>query len=308
MLKVYAYNAGKGDCIRIQYGDGHNIIVDSGVRRFGPEFQEICESIHDDGENIDLLIITHLDEDHLGGALYAMGDKKLSYISEACMNYDKNVESNMSVNVQLSSKQNIELYQRMTNRNILVKPAIQGTSYLLGGAQIDIIWPPQKVAQATYCEQSQSPLAYQSDYGQSLEKLGEAVIRRKDKSQSNRASVVFIFCYEGKKLLFTGDAWGTDIVTALPPKITFDLIKLPHHGAVGNITEEWKDIRCKSFLVCTDGIAHPDKQTIAKILKWNEEINVYSPSEWWKCGFLMKEDKDKKTLQFFTTKNRAIEL
>ena len=34
MIKFYSYNAGKGECIRIQYGEGHNILVDSGVIQF----------------------------------------------------------------------------------------------------------------------------------------------------------------------------------------------------------------------------------------------------------------------------------
>ena len=46
MLQVFNYNAGKGDCIRLRYtglaGTPHNILIDSGVIRFGLEFEAIC--------------------------------------------------------------------------------------------------------------------------------------------------------------------------------------------------------------------------------------------------------------------------
>ena len=48
----------------------------------------------------------------------------------------------------------------------------------------------------------------------------------------------------------------------------------------------------KSYIICTDGISHPDKQTIAKLLKWNEEITVYGSTDWWK-RMLIAEDKEK---------------
>ena len=45
MLEIYAYNAGKGDCLRIHYAETHNIFVDTGVTRFAPRFKQICEEI-----------------------------------------------------------------------------------------------------------------------------------------------------------------------------------------------------------------------------------------------------------------------
>ena len=49
MLQIYNYNAGKGDCLRLRYtgasGIPHNILIDSGVMRFGLEFEAICKQI-----------------------------------------------------------------------------------------------------------------------------------------------------------------------------------------------------------------------------------------------------------------------
>ena len=54
MLQVFNYNVGRGDCIRLRYagisGVLHNILIDSGVSRFGLEFEFICQKIISDHE------------------------------------------------------------------------------------------------------------------------------------------------------------------------------------------------------------------------------------------------------------------
>lgn len=44
-------------------------------------------------------------------------------------------------------------------------------------------------------------------------------------------------------------------------------------------------------MICTDGKSHPDKQTIAKLLKWKDRINIYASNNWWENHFLIEEDK-----------------
>lgn len=56
MNGVYIYNAGKGECIRLHYGDGHNIFIDTGVTRFADTLKRLCREIMDAGEALDLLI------------------------------------------------------------------------------------------------------------------------------------------------------------------------------------------------------------------------------------------------------------
>ena len=35
-------------------------------------------------------------------------------------------------------------------------------------------------------------------------------------------------------------------------------------------------------IIHTDGVMHPDKQTIAKLLKWYGNICIYGAADWWK--------------------------
>ena len=88
MLEVFVYNAGKGDCIRIHYAETHNIIIDSGVMRFSPNFKRICDSVIQDRETLDALILTHVDTDHIGGILTNL--RSANYTCPFNMIYNKN--------------------------------------------------------------------------------------------------------------------------------------------------------------------------------------------------------------------------
>ena len=93
MLQVFNYNAGRGDCIRLRYagisGVLHNILIDSGVSRFGLVFEFICQKIISDHEKIDAVLITHVDLDHLGGLLYNLRNKTTMCIEEVWMNHGR---------------------------------------------------------------------------------------------------------------------------------------------------------------------------------------------------------------------------
>lgn len=290
MLQLFNYNAGKGDCLRLRFkglsGARHNIVIDAGVSRFGPRFAAIGKDIAAAGEQIDVLIITHMDDDHLGGLLYNMRQGKTLPVKEVWIN------SRAGMSAGLSVRQNNELYGRLVNAKIPVREALAGNVYDMDGAHMEILWPDRDTAEKFYAPDTVStPLSGRCDYGYDIEELMDMPLKEKDTSFSNRNSVVFSFAYEHKNFLFTGDAWSEDILSAAGGK-AFDFIKLPHHGSARNLTENWHGrIVCRNYMVCTDGISHPNKQTIAKLLKWNGEITVYGSVPWWNQGFLTENDK-----------------
>lgn len=287
MLKLYAYNAGKGDCIRLSFGDGHNVFIDTGVTRFATEFQRILFSITSAGETLDALILTHVDNDHIGGVLSLLRqDVKLPF-KEVWMNVEGQV---ITGDVPLSVRQNNEVCVRLIKQGIPIRPIMAGTVYEIDGATFHVI-APKKLYQTN--QTGDIPLGHHSDYGISIGKLQGIPLTKKDNSINNRNSAVIIFEYEERRLLFTGDAWSEDIIAGLDEKPQyFDLVKMPHHGAVGNISEEWPaHIKTENVLICTDGIAHPDKHTIAKLVQWYHPLTIYSPAIWWQGCFMCEEDR-----------------
>ena len=290
MLEVYTYNAGKGDCIRLRFAEKHNIFIDTGVMSFACRFKAICDEIIKDGEILDALILTHVDDDHIGGILGNL--RKSSYkclFNEVWMNHEG---SYSDADRQLSVQQNNEVYAKLIQRGVRTLPMMKGTVKEVAGAKIETIWPLSTASESQVIVRQDTMLSRHSDYRYSLKYLSNKPITKRDRSQNNKNSIIFTFSYDNHKLLFTGDAWAEDVVKA---KGKYDLIKLPHHGSVRNISEEYaKTISANKFLICTDGEAHPDKQTIAKLEKWYGEITIYSPSDWWKRGYYTNDDKSHK--------------
>lgn len=183
-------------------------------------------------------------------------------------------------NTDLSVKQNDEVYSRLITCGTPVVPATAGMEYKIGEVIFRILAPGAALQRFREAKYRNSPLRVQSDYGYPIEILMEKPIIRKDTSPNNRTSVVMEVLFAGRKMLFTGDAWPEDVRKIAGD--TYDLIKLLHHGSVGNLSESWQQIRCNQFILCTDGKNHPDKQTIAKLLKWNPQARFYGSLPWWK--------------------------
>ena len=286
-LEVYGYNAGKGECIRIHFGAGRNVFVDTGTRRFGTRFRQICEEIISSEEPLDLLILTHSDDDHIGGITSMLRSGWTCPFTTVRMNHTGTTNK---LNVQLSTESNDEVYWQLTKQGIEVLPMVVGDVIHIENAIITTYCPANPPVPEL--RTPHMPLAFRKDYHVPLKRLADMPIRHPDNSASNRSSIVFTFEQDGKKLLFTGDAWGDDIVRSLGDSPhSFDLVKLPHHGAVGNLSEDFEDmILCQRFLICADGIMHPDKQTIAKLEKWYGTITIYSPSNWWSSNFFTPDD------------------
>ena len=289
MLQVFTYNAGKGDCIRLRFAESHNIFIDTGVIRFSATFQRICNQIRLAGESLDALILTHVDDDHIGGILGAL--RHTTYrcpFNEVWMNHSGNT---VSGDRTLSVQQNDEVYSRLMQQRITVRRLHEGDCIRIAGAVINVYWPRNNtsISGMKLREYRESQLARHCDYSIPLSVLAGKKLPSHDTSQNNKNSVVFSFSYDNHSLLFTGDAWAEDVVKA---KGNYDLVKLPHHGSARNISESYKDsIQSANFLVCTDGSGHPDKQTIAKLEKWFGEINIFSPTAWWKQGYFCGNDR-----------------
>lgn len=302
MLEVYTYNAGKGDCIRVRFAETHNIFIDTGVTRFGVDFRQICKKIVSSGQTLDALVLTHEDDDHIGGMLANL--RSSSYkcpFNEVWMNHSGSARLG---NATLSTRQNNEVYARLIQSGVTVASMHKEMSKDIAGATIKVFWPEKITGLSTEERSSRNAtLAHHNDYGYSLTQLAQMPIQYRDTSRSNKQSIVFSFSYEGHNLLFTGDAWSEDVVKAAG---SYDLIKISHHGSVRNISESYKtSFRSNNFLICTDGVDHPDKQTIAKLESWYGEINIYSPSAWWRRGFFVADDREHK-INFFQKEGLVI--
>lgn len=90
MEKIYInfYQADKGDCILVKY-ENITILIDTATNLPGKLIKDLS-AMNKDGENLQLLILTHIDTDHVGGAIELL-EKNIINISNIWYNGYKQV-------------------------------------------------------------------------------------------------------------------------------------------------------------------------------------------------------------------------
>jgi beta-lactamase superfamily II metal-dependent hydrolase len=99
-----------------------------------------------------------------------------------------------------------------------------------------------------------------------------------DRTVANGSSISFIFEHGDVSILLTGDAHARTLAASLKrladqrslKKIRFDVVKLPHHGSMGNVSDSWLErVDCERWLISTNGAVfkHPDKETAELIAR-----------------------------------------
>jgi len=111
-----------------------------------------------------------------------------------------------------------------------------------------------------------------------VERLAEAKFDE-DNTAPNGSSIAFLAEYEGKAVLFTGDAHPSTLVNGIQQllharhlsRLPLDAFKIPHHGSKNNLSRELLQLlECRRYLISTNGsyFHHPDQEAIARILKY----------------------------------------
>lgn len=76
-----ALQAHQGDCIWVRCVSEKtvNIVIDAGTSTFKREFKNLVEEINNKKEKIDLLVFTHIDDDHIKGCIQYLQEKGKNY-------------------------------------------------------------------------------------------------------------------------------------------------------------------------------------------------------------------------------------
>lgn len=83
MITIKTFKAANGDAFLLKFDNGQNILIDMGMpNTYENEIKKELMNLNDNGQKIDLLIISHIDEDHIGGAIKFLKDNKSNEIIE----------------------------------------------------------------------------------------------------------------------------------------------------------------------------------------------------------------------------------
>lgn len=303
-ITVYLLPAHNGDAFLIEFGgddgESHFIWVDGGlVRSYHEELKSLLMEFPKNKDTIDLMVVTHIDADHIGGILAFVEDQQIpkDFVKQFWFNSGRTLDRMFGGNGERSRDIDLQSLMGTRSRSIsqgekledfLTKhggwhdiPIQAGQAFALYGAQLTLLSPNETSLRQlhskweTESNQAQSRSLVQGDHNKSLEELAQ-VPEDEDDAVPNGSSIAFIFELANQRILLLGDSHPSDIVKALADlgytsrrPLHLTAVKLSHHASRRSISQDLLSvIRCNHYFVSTDGSRHglPDKETFAKIL------------------------------------------
>jgi len=294
-MEIKFLKAGTGDSILIHHL-GKNILIDGGNDETYLLGQ--ITIIHDKGQFIDLLVITHHDDDHIKGIIKLLelvktGNYGKDFIKEVIFNSPRVILKDTKNENELSYKQAYIVENLLRDLGINVDVHTNNSpDKNIEGLNLKFLLPLETDL-FKYAQQKGAYLSsdHKCDWKQPVQILEKYIDDdSQDDTLPNRSSIVLKVDVEGKSILLTGDATPDRLQTALDKlvaennnnPIVFDYVKLPHHGSYRSLSQRIiQNIVCTDFIICTNSAKYflPNKRAILKLHKWlnrgNKPINLY---------------------------------
>ena len=282
-----------------------NILIDGRLIFIYKNKSSLWSALNDlksNGESVDLLVITHIDDDHIAGVLSMFGDPAFdaAIIKKVWFNSGSNISTMLNTDndgkrdiplilsgmVLTSVGQGITLENKLKSLNLDDGVVVRaGNELNLYGAKLTILSPDEaglrRLNENWQMEETGITLlaAGHDDFSNPI---GELATKKfsEDDSIPNGSSIAFLFQGNGKKLLMLGDAHPSVVEASLrmlgyseSKKLEVDAVKIAHHGSRKNTSSSlFGLIDCSNFILSTDGSKHglPDKESLARIIHGNK--------------------------------------
>lgn len=314
-MKVRFLQAFHGDSIFLTFDDSDgkelNILIDGGPSHAYAEkgskgkpvdgdFKLLIEELRENGQFIDLLILSHVDHDHVGGLIEWFRDdlQAEGMISSVWFNSGRLISEHFkqqggpdrSLSINRKTSDNTSISEGATFEEIILKKGIWARELIHAPSKLAVsdeitlkILSPNEIGLKSLHKRWHEEIPIKetarnhNDYKSSLAELIENDTKFKsDGSIPNRSSIAFILSYSGKDFLFLADAHAKPIITSLKKlgytpehKLKVEFVKLAHHGSKGNTNAKLLElIDSKKFVICSNGDVHnlPDKQCLARVV------------------------------------------
>lgn len=291
------------DAILIQFTgeDGmlHTIIVDGGHIDL-PKFcyterlKKKLELIFSNGNSIDLWIVTHIDNDHIGG-LYSFINDSVFFetyhdrLKEVWMNYGDNGDFNVQRTGVIGYNDGKKLRDAIVEKHVCIKQNIlAGELATISDAIITVV-APNVDAMKRYLKWWNSHefkdvvqtadgfvKGYEWDYNKRFKDFDPDKYEE-DKEVKNNSSIAFIITFKSYRLLFAADSCTSILKAGLEKMkmyengtLKLDFMHIPHHGSSRNTSIEFlRSIHCQRYMITGNGENRyklPDKETIARLI------------------------------------------
>ena len=312
-MRLLCYRAKCGDAFHLQYdgesGRRRNIFLDMGYSKtYTQVLKGVVSNLIGRSEKIDALFLSHIHDDHIGGASRfikdihqdcALGDIVSRWIYNAPRKY--NVE-------QASDNKNGELCGIVSGDKVYeyilshspsdLDDVIEGRSFSIDGMTVTILSPSEGKLNLLREKYSNSRPLCKSETDEVSVEAGNVVddyaillndfnteCFQEDVSVENASSIAALFECKCKRVLWLSDSVPSVIIHSLSKlgysevnKMHCDAVLLSHHGsAANNSLALFKMIQCDKYIISADGINRhclPNKETVARIVSASSKLPV----------------------------------
>lgn len=315
VLEINVLEANHGDSIAIRgefEGQLRNILIDGGpsttfeYQGQSKPLQNYLNELIKREEVIDLLILTHVDQDHIAGLLSAF--KKKGYLSDLTKevwfnsgklifdHFNKETEQSNFIELGDIEGKNTSISEGVLFEDHITKLGVWrheliicGQELIKFGINFKILSPSiDQLKKLLIKWEKESPIVNtSSDVKEYYKTFSELLLDDKfveDNRPHNVSSLAFTFEYQDKNIVFLGDAPPTVVIDSLSKfgysadnPLRADYVKISHHGSKKSTNEELlKLFDCNNYIISTDGSSHnlPNKVTLARITKIHPTANL----------------------------------
>jgi beta-lactamase superfamily II metal-dependent hydrolase len=262
---------------------------------------------------INLLVLTHIDSDHIGGLIRFFKNSLIDkieideiWINQPDSECDQTTNEKALICVRQSENLKVLIKKKKPYSKIR-EITIADNVINIKGLEFTILSPTVEIKDKFYevYEKEKSLLKQENlevnissstaDYSKSLKELNEIDFKPHSSINAdiyNSSSIAFILKCPDVKLLFLADSRAEIIIERLKQLghntenlLEVDYVKISHHGSLNNTSQKLLSlIKSNNYLISTNGGTsshkHPSRETIARIVhKKNREeklLNIYT--------------------------------
>lgn len=307
MFRLEMLPACEGDCLILSWGKEdkpRRILIDGGRESTAAEVLNYVRANQLGENSFELFIITHIDRDHIEGAVSLLGQPDFhKLVKEVWFNGRKDLEYAPPENdyERFGALDGERLTTLIGTSGLAWNKAFNGAPVaLLDDDKLPVIELPDDLRLTIVSPDPAQLRALAEPWDETIaaapegwELMGEEEAPsvevlagssfKGDTAKPNGSSIAFVAEHDGRAILLTGDAHVPRLLKSLRryredhPSARFAAVKAAHHGSRANTSLDLvRLLDCPLWLFSTNGaqFRHPDREAVARVLWGNR-----APSE-----------------------------
>jgi len=313
-FRMHVLAAGHGDCLWVDFGDPDTptrILVDAGTTGTFPRIRAALDLVRGSAPSHAVLMVTHVDADHVGGALKVLEDSTLAgQFEQVWFNGRRHLAqaANLQSFGAVQGERLTSALLKMPGRwnaafagGAVMRPSAgEPPSWSIGGATVTILGPTEKELASLLPVWDREVVAaglqphiaaskarpkvpgWQSFGPSDVSGWADTAVGP-DTAPANGSSIATLIEYRGARLLLGADAHPQVLlegIRRLSPSspLAVDVWKLPHHGSAANVTDDLlAAVDARTVVFSSNGayFSHPDKVAVARVVRRYRNTGVH---------------------------------